>query len=78
MKVKPGKRGPHTHERTVDTQWMLRDRLSALHRTHWVLASAIDGRADLLVTWDQDLLAIANQAPLPIVDPRGCWDRLRQ
>ena len=49
-----------------------RDRLSALLRTHWVLAAAIDGRADLLVTWDQDLLAIANQAPLPIVDPRGC------
>jgi putative PIN family toxin of toxin-antitoxin system len=44
----------------------------------WVLASAIDGRADLLVTGDQDLLAIADQAPLPIVDPRGCWDQLRQ
>lgn len=44
----------------------------------WVLASAIDGRADLLVTGDQDLLTIASQAPLPIVDPRGCWDRLRR
>jgi uncharacterized protein len=44
----------------------------------WVLASAIDGKAGLLVTGNQDLLAIADQAPLDIVDPRGCWDRLRQ
>ena len=44
----------------------------------WVLASAVDGRADLLVTGDQDLLTIADQAPLAIVDPRGCWDRLRR
>ena len=44
----------------------------------WVLASAVDGQADLLVTGDQDLLTIADQAPLAIVDPRGCWDRLRR
>jgi putative PIN family toxin of toxin-antitoxin system len=44
----------------------------------WVLASAIEGRADLLVTGDQDLLAVASQSPLAIVDPRGCWDRLRK
>jgi predicted nucleic acid-binding protein len=44
----------------------------------WVLASAVDGNADLLVTGDQDLLAVARQAPLTIVDPRGCWERLRQ
>jgi putative PIN family toxin of toxin-antitoxin system len=44
----------------------------------WVLASAVDGHADLLVTGDQDLLAVARQAPLPIVDPCGCWDRLRR
>ena len=44
----------------------------------WVLASAGDGHADLLVTGDQDLLAVARQAPLAIVDPRGCWDRLRE
>lgn len=44
----------------------------------WVLASAIAGRADLLVTGDQDLLAVAPQSPLAIVDPRGCWDRLRK
>ena len=44
----------------------------------WMLASAIAGHADLLVTGDQDLLTISAQAPLPIVDPRGCWNRLRK
>jgi len=43
----------------------------------WVLASAISGGAELLVTGDQDLLAVANQVSIPIVDPRGCWNRLR-
>ena len=43
----------------------------------WVLASALSGGADLLVTGDQDLLDVASQVPIPIVDPRGCWDRLR-
>lgn len=41
----------------------------------WVLASALSGEADLLVTGDRDLLDV--QVPIPIVDPRGCWDRLR-
>lgn len=44
----------------------------------WILASAVNGQADLLVTGDQDLLAVADQAPVTIVDPRGCWDRLRR
>ncbi len=44
----------------------------------WVLASALAGGADLLVTGDKDLLTVAERAPLPIVDPRGCWDRLRR
>jgi putative PIN family toxin of toxin-antitoxin system len=43
----------------------------------WVLASAIAGGADMLVTGDKDLLSVADQSPLPIVDPRGCWERLR-
>ena len=43
----------------------------------WVLASAVAGGADLLVTGDKDLLSVADEAPLPIVDPRGCWERLR-
>ncbi|MFI5174259.1 MAG: putative toxin-antitoxin system toxin component, PIN family [Terriglobia bacterium] len=39
----------------------------------WVLASALEGRADVLVTGDRDLLDIASQTPLTIVDPRGYW-----
>lgn len=44
----------------------------------WVLASAVEGRADMLVTGDEDLLEVADLAPLPIVNPRGCWERLRR
>lgn len=41
----------------------------------WVLAEV--SSADLLVTGDQDLLAVAEQSSVPIVSPRGCWERLR-
>jgi uncharacterized protein len=44
----------------------------------WVLASAVDGQAHMLVTGDKDLLSIAHLAPLPIVNPRDCWERLRK
>ena len=43
----------------------------------WVLASAVAGKADVLVTGDSDLLEMASRAPLPIVDPRGFWDMVR-
>lgn len=43
----------------------------------WVLASAVAGKADILVTGDKDLLTIASRAPLPIVDPRGFWTMVR-
>jgi uncharacterized protein len=43
----------------------------------WVLASAVAGEAELLVTGDQDLLVLAAKAPLPIVTPRGAWELLR-
>lgn len=42
----------------------------------WILASATAGRADVLVTGDRDLLAVAEAAPLPILDPRGFWTLL--
>lgn len=42
-----------------------------------VLASAVAGAADLLVTGDKDLLTVAGAAAITIVDPRGCWERLR-
>jgi predicted nucleic acid-binding protein len=44
----------------------------------WVLASAIAGRADVLVTCDADLLAVAWKSPVRIVDPRGFWTLLRK
>ena len=44
----------------------------------WVLASATAGNADILVTGDRDLLDVADAAPLPILDPRSCWDLLRR
>ena len=43
----------------------------------WVLASAVAGDADLLVSGNQDLLVLANRAPLPILSPRDAWGRLR-
>lgn len=43
----------------------------------WVLASALSGGADILVTGDRDLLDVADQVSTAIVDPRGCWERLR-
>ncbi len=42
----------------------------------WILASATAGRADVLVTDDQDLLDVADKAPLPILNPRGFWNLL--
>lgn len=42
----------------------------------WILASAVAGRSDVLVTGDQDLLVMADKAPFPILDPRGFWNLL--
>lgn len=44
----------------------------------WVLASAIAGRADVLVTGDHDLLEVAPRSPVRIIDPRGFWTLLRK
>jgi len=43
----------------------------------WVLASAVAGGADLLVTGDADLLGVASQSPIPILTPRAFWEQLR-
>ena len=42
-----------------------------------VLAEAIGGGADVLVTGDRDLLDIAGSASLRILTPRGFWEQLR-
>jgi putative PIN family toxin of toxin-antitoxin system len=43
----------------------------------WIVASAVAGRADVLVTGDSALLEAASRVPLPVVSPRGLWDVLR-
>ena len=43
----------------------------------WIIATAVAGTADVLVTGDKDLLAVASDAPLPIIDPRAFWELLR-
>lgn len=43
----------------------------------WVLASALSSDAEMLVTGDQDLLAVASLVALPIVTPRAAWEHLR-
>jgi putative PIN family toxin of toxin-antitoxin system len=43
----------------------------------WVVASAVAGGADVLVTGDAAVLKVAKRAPLPIVSPRGLWELLR-
>jgi putative PIN family toxin of toxin-antitoxin system len=42
-----------------------------------VLAEAISGKAEVLVTGDRDLLEVTAKVPLDILSPRGLWERLR-
>ncbi|MGA8205049.1 MAG: putative toxin-antitoxin system toxin component, PIN family [Woeseiaceae bacterium] len=42
----------------------------------WILAAAIQGQADVLVSGDRDLLEIED-AVVAIVSPRGFWERVR-
>jgi putative PIN family toxin of toxin-antitoxin system len=43
----------------------------------WVLASAVAGGAEALVTGDKDLLSLAKQAPVRILAPRELWQLLK-
>jgi predicted nucleic acid-binding protein len=42
------------------------------------VASAVASRAEVLVSGDRDLLDVAADAPIKIVDPRGFWDLVRK
>lgn len=42
----------------------------------WIVASAVRGHADVLVTGDQDLLSVAS-LPVVVLSPRDFWVRLR-
>jgi uncharacterized protein len=43
----------------------------------WIVATAIDGQADVLVTGDGGLLEAGEAAPLAVLSPRAFWERLR-
>ncbi len=43
----------------------------------WVFATAVAGQADVLVTGDHDLLAVRDESPLLILEPRAFWELLR-
>lgn len=43
-----------------------------------VLADAVAGSADVLVTGDRELQALGAHAPLPILSPRQLWESLRR
>lgn len=42
----------------------------------WIVATAVAGRSDVLVSGDNDLLSVATEAPLPILSPREFWNML--
>lgn len=44
----------------------------------WILATALAGEAEVLVTGDEDLLSVAGDAPIRILAPRAFWELLRQ
>lgn len=44
----------------------------------WILASAVAGHADVLVTGDEELLGLRKACGIPIVNPRGLWEMLRR
>lgn len=41
-----------------------------------VLAQAIEGLADVLVTGDRDLLDVTAELPVEVLSPRGFWEKL--
>ena len=43
----------------------------------WIVAAALAGSADLLVTGDKDLIAVGDAVGFPVVTPRGFWESLR-
>ena len=43
----------------------------------WIVAAAMVGMADVLVTGDKEILAVSGAVGFPIVTPRGFWESLR-
>jgi len=44
----------------------------------WVLATAVAGAADVIVTGDKDLVVLKRYHEIPIVTPRGFLELLQQ
>lgn len=44
----------------------------------WLLASAMDAAADVLVTHRRALVQVPAPVPLAVTDPRGFWELVRQ
>lgn len=44
----------------------------------WIVATVLAGEAEVLVTGDEDLLAVAEDAPIRILAPRAFWELLRR
>lgn len=42
----------------------------------WIIATAVAGEAEVLVTGDEDLLTVKDP-PIPIMPPRAFWELLR-
>lgn len=43
----------------------------------WIIASALLGQADALISGDKDLLILGSAGNMPIFDPRGFWQYLK-
>ena len=43
----------------------------------WILAAALAGEADVLVTGDHTLLAVDNRVSIRITSPRGFWELIK-
>jgi len=41
-----------------------------------IIAEALAGDADLVVSGDRDLLDVAQELPIEVVSPRGFWEKL--
>ena len=65
-------------ERIVSRGHTRRPKDSGTTRTdEWVVASALAGGADVLVTGDAAIMKLGKRAPLPILSPRGLWELIR-
>jgi putative PIN family toxin of toxin-antitoxin system len=43
----------------------------------WIVATALAGEADVLVSGDRDLLDASQESPVDAISPREFWERLR-